>query len=107
MGRAAAREARHRFVSVQSALGRAILAHFDLPLIDWESNVLVAAGRPTLKSEAFFQIMGGLPYPWSWVEKADFLPRVVADWLYDRIARNRYSLFGRYDSCEAPTITGG
>ena len=28
---------------------------------------------------------------------------IVGDWIYDRIARTRYALFGRADSCFAPT----
>ena len=31
------------------------------------------------------------------------LPRPVRDWLYDRVARNRYQLFGRTESCMVPT----
>src|SRR6266852_5074364 len=31
------------------------------------------------------------------------LPRRVRDWAYDRIARNRYRLFGRNESCLVPT----
>jgi predicted DCC family thiol-disulfide oxidoreductase YuxK len=30
------------------------------------------------------------------------LPRPLADWLYDRVAQNRYALFGRTDSCMIP-----
>jgi predicted DCC family thiol-disulfide oxidoreductase YuxK len=30
------------------------------------------------------------------------LPRAVQDWLYRRMARNRYALFGRTDMCAVP-----
>jgi predicted DCC family thiol-disulfide oxidoreductase YuxK len=30
------------------------------------------------------------------------LPAPLADWLYDRIARNRYRLFGQRDRCLLP-----
>jgi len=30
------------------------------------------------------------------------VPRPLADWLYDRIALNRYTLFGRTDRCMIP-----
>jgi predicted DCC family thiol-disulfide oxidoreductase YuxK len=30
------------------------------------------------------------------------LPLGLRDWLYDRLARNRYSIFGRYESCMVP-----
>lgn len=31
------------------------------------------------------------------------LPRPLRNWLYDRIAKNRYAMFGRKDSCEIPS----
>ncbi len=31
------------------------------------------------------------------------LPRPLRDWLYQRIAKNRYTLFGRKDSCDIPS----
>lgn len=96
------RAARFRFVAVQSALGQAILAHFGQPLTDWESNVLVEDGRPYFKSRAFFRILRGLPPPWPWLAAAEASPRALNDLLYDRIARNRYALFGRSDRCMAP-----
>lgn len=30
------------------------------------------------------------------------LPRTLQDWLYRRLARNRYRLFGRNDMCAIP-----
>ena len=39
---------------------------------------------------------------WGWVRVFAILPRPVRDWLYDRIARNRYQLFGRTESCMVP-----
>ena len=30
------------------------------------------------------------------------LPRPLGDWLYDRVARNRYALFGRTEHCMLP-----
>lgn len=30
------------------------------------------------------------------------LPRPVRNWLYDRVARNRYQLFGRTETCMVP-----
>ena len=31
------------------------------------------------------------------------VPRPLRDWLYDRIALNRYRLFGRRQTCFVPT----
>jgi predicted DCC family thiol-disulfide oxidoreductase YuxK len=32
-----------------------------------------------------------------------FLPRALRDWGYGIIARNRYRIFGRFDSCVLPS----
>ena len=40
---------------------------------------------------------------WRWTRIAYVLPKRVRDFFYDRIARNRYRLFGRRDACLVPT----
>jgi predicted DCC family thiol-disulfide oxidoreductase YuxK len=96
------RAAVFRFVSVQSGLGQSILSHFGQPRFEWESNVLVEDGRAYFKSAAFCRIVRRLPRPWRWLAAACLVPRGTRDWLYDRIALNRYRLFGRYDRCIVP-----
>ncbi len=91
-----------RFVSVQSDLGQEILTHFGQPLSNWESNVLVEGGAAYFKSTCFFRVMAHLPPPWSWLTAGRVVPRPIRDWLYDRIAQNRYSMFGKYDHCIVP-----
>ena len=78
------------------------LRHFGLSLTDWESNVLVEDGIPSFKSGAFFGVLRHLRAPWPWLRGLRVLPLGLRDWLYDRIARNRYALFGRYDRCRLP-----
>ena len=52
-----------------------------------------------MRSDAILRILGGLPMPWRLGVVGRVLPGPIRDWLYDRIARNRYRLFGRYDTC--------
>src|SRR6267378_1773209 len=54
------------------------------------------------KSDAMILVLAGLP-GWSWSRIFLLLPRRVRDWAYDRVARNRYRLFGRNESCLVPT----
>ena len=91
-----------RFVSVQSDLGQAILTHFGQPLSNWQSNVLVEDGAAYFKSTCFFRAMVHLPPPWSWLTAGRVVPQAIRDWLYDRIAQNRYTIFGKYDRCIVP-----
>ena len=97
------RKARFRLASMQSVVGQRILAHLGLPLSDWDSNLVIEDGTPYFKSTAYIRIMTGLGAPWSWIAIGRIVPQPIRDWLYDRIARNRYRLFGRHASCMVPT----
>lgn len=90
------------FVSMQSPLGQAVLAHFGLPLTGWDSFILVQRGQPLFKSSGFARIAEDLKAPWSWLRWIRVIPRPLRDWGYDRVARNRYGLFGRHDRCMLP-----
>jgi len=96
------RDGRLWFASVQSATGQAVLRQFGIPTEDWESFVLVEESGVSFKSEAFFRTVRYMRFPWPLLRFARFLPRTLTDWLYDRVARNRYAVFGRKAVCMAP-----
>jgi len=91
-----------RFTPVQSALGQRVLAALGQPLDGNDSMVVIDGGRYFLKSDAVVQVARHLKAPRSWAALIRFLPRRLRDGLYDRLARNRYRLFGRYESCMLP-----
>ncbi len=91
-----------RFVAAQTPAGQAVLDRFRLPLTDWESVVFIEDGKPRFKSGAFFAILRYLRFPWPLLRAFWIVPRPVRDWVYDRVARNRYDWFGRRDTCFAP-----
>ena len=73
-----------------------------LPADDYESFVLVEDGRVWFKSDAFFRTLRHMTWPWPLLRVGHLLPRALADWLYDRVARNRYAVFGRKAACMLP-----
>ncbi len=92
-----------KLAAVQSAEGQAILRWFGMPA-DSFATLLYVEGRDLfVRSEAIARILRQLPAPWPLLALFRFLPLSLRDWCYDRIARNRYRLFGRYDSCLLPT----
>jgi predicted DCC family thiol-disulfide oxidoreductase YuxK len=93
---------RFRLCSVQSAEGQAILAWFGLPTDAFETMAYVEGETLFVRSDAVLRIIAQLPSAWRLLAVLRFLPRVLRDWCYDRIALNRYRLFGRYDSCLLP-----
>lgn len=96
---------RHRhfmLATVQSSRGQALLEDCGLPLDRHESVVLIEDGRWFLRSTAALRIVRRLPLPWSLLSVFWLIPRPIRDWVYDRIADNRYRWFGRYDECPLP-----
>ncbi|WP_068826895.1 thiol-disulfide oxidoreductase DCC family protein [Pseudomonas sp. BMS12] len=97
------RERRFRLCSVQSAEGQAILAWFGLPTDSFETMAYVEGARLFVRSDAVLRVVAQLPGAWRLLGGLRVIPRPLRDWCYDRIALNRYKLFGRYDSCLLPT----
>jgi predicted DCC family thiol-disulfide oxidoreductase YuxK len=95
--------ARLRFAPVQSGCGQDFLRRRNLPTDLFESFYLIEDGRVYEKSTAFLRMVRHLRRPWPLLRAARILPRPLRDWLYDRIARNRYRLFGRRDRCLMPS----
>lgn len=89
--------------AVQSAEGQALLAWAGLPQHEFNTIVLIAENQIHIRSDAMLEIAARLPWYWHWLGLARVVPRPIRDWLYDKIALNRYRLFGRYDSCRTPT----
>ncbi|MCB0351679.1 MAG: DUF393 domain-containing protein, partial [Bdellovibrionales bacterium] len=64
-----------------------------------DSIVLLESGQIYTKSTAVLKILAKLGAPWSWTRVFIIVPRPIRDAAYSLIARNRYSLFGKRESC--------
>jgi predicted DCC family thiol-disulfide oxidoreductase YuxK len=93
--------ARFRFVQIQSEYGRWLATYLGIDPDNPRTNAVVVDGRAYLRSDAALQVLRRLP-GWSWTSVAQAVPRPIRDWLYDRIARNRYRWFGRTETCMIP-----
>lgn len=95
----------HRFIlcSVQSEEGKKILKHFALPTDVYETMLYVEGHQYYAKSDAFFRIMAILGYPWKALCLFRLIPKPICYWLYDRVALNRYRLFGKNEYCILPS----
>ena len=86
----------------QTELGAALLAHYGLKPDDPESWVFLKDGKAYSSLDAMIRVgaeIGGVGHL---LAPLRLLPRGVQDWIYRRIARNRYMLFGRTDMCALP-----
>lgn len=96
------RKGRFRICPVQKELGRAMLQHYGLNPDDPESWLLIVDGQAYGSMDAMIRAgreVGGIGWA---LQVLRILPRALQDWLYVRLARNRYRLFGRHETCVMP-----
>ena len=94
-----------RFAALQSDYGQAVLErHPELRGVDSVVYVESRAGgeRVYIRSDAALKVAAYLGGFWRLLLAARVIPRGLRDHLYDLFARNRYKLFGKYDSCMLP-----
>lgn len=93
---------RFRFASLQSDIGQQILTENRRSLSDFDTVLLVREGKLYKKSTAALEIARYLR-GWSWLYTFRFIPRFIRDVVYNLIAKNRYRIFGKSESCRIPT----
>lgn len=92
-----------KYATAQSPVGQAYYQALGLPLTDFETNLVIVDGVIYQRLDAFCKAMSVLGWPWRLLSIAWFLPSFLKDPAYHLIARNRYRIFGRYDTCMIPT----
>ncbi|KMT00680.1 hypothetical protein BVRB_9g219690 [Beta vulgaris subsp. vulgaris] len=90
-----------RYEALQSEAGKKLLRRSGRSPDDISSVVLVEKERSYIKSEAVLKIMEyiDLPFP-QLAFFLQFLPLFIRDFAYDNLANNRYTIFGKSESCE-------
>lgn len=94
---------RFRFAAQQSEAGQAMLKGNSLPADLLETIVVVANGKLLTHSSAALELARSMPAPWPIFYAGIIIPRPLRDALYRLVAKNRYKLFGKRDSCMIPT----
>ena len=93
------------FAALQSDYGQALIQRHT-ELRDVDSVVLVeqqrGGERVHTRSDAALKVATYLGGFWKIFLAARVLPRALRDYCYDLFARNRYKLFGKYDTCMLP-----
>ena len=90
-----------RFLPIQTEDGQRLAERIGIKPDDPETNAVVLDGVAYLKSDAALMVLARLP-GWSWTRLCRTFPKGLRDWTYDRIAKNRYRIFGRLDACMVP-----
>jgi predicted DCC family thiol-disulfide oxidoreductase YuxK len=92
-----------KFAPLQSESGQLLLKKFNLPTDDLDSFVLIIGDKCFLKSTAGLKLLKGLGGIWSLFYVFIIFPRPMRDVVYNMIAKTRFNVFGKRDSCMVPS----
>jgi predicted DCC family thiol-disulfide oxidoreductase YuxK len=91
------------FAAMQGATGRALLQGHGIDPDDPVTFLLLDDGKVYTDTEAALRVVERFGPFWRWFSRTcHLIPPPLRDWLYRSIARNRYRLFGRRDTCVVP-----
>jgi predicted DCC family thiol-disulfide oxidoreductase YuxK len=91
-------ERRFRFTAIQSGYGTRLAQAFGINPDDPDTNAVVHGGEVFFKSDAALTVLSALP-GWRWVRVLRSVPKPLRDAAYNLVARNRYRIFGKYETC--------
>jgi predicted DCC family thiol-disulfide oxidoreductase YuxK len=92
-----------KFAPLQSEIGQDILRKFHKNTEDFDSVILLKDNKLYQKSAAALEITKQLSGSWKYLYVFSVLPTFLLNFFYDIIAKNRYKIFGKADSCRMPT----
>ncbi len=92
-----------KFASLQSEAGIGLTEKYSIENKDIDSVILIEDNKYFIKSEAALKIVKELTLYWRILYCIKIFPPPVRNFVYDIVAKNRYMLFGRRDSCRIPT----
>jgi len=103
------------FAALQSAFALRVLGEHQVTLTELDTFYVVNDFDPAqpvdvqqhgtllARSEALIFVLREVGGVWRWAGNLfRILPCSLRDWLYDFAARQRYRIFGKYDSCPLP-----
>ncbi len=96
------RDRRLMFAPLQGAAAAALRARYPRIPASLDSVVLIDGGEVYLRSKAFLRVSRFLTRPWRWGWYLRWMPAFLLDLGYLVIARLRYRIWGKKESCDLP-----
>ncbi|MBA4800020.1 MAG: thiol-disulfide oxidoreductase DCC family protein [Rhizobiales bacterium] len=97
------RKKRFRLAAMQGEVGSGLYRRFGIDPTNPDSIIVVDGDKMLRDSDAVLAIYAGLGWPWRALAVFRLVPRVIRDPLYLFVARNRYRICGRRESCWLPS----
>ena len=95
------KKAYFQFAPLQGEIAQQLVGNRILPTP--ESVILLEEGKIYEKSTAALRIAKKLDGLWPILYVLNIIPKFVRDPIYDLIAKNRYTWFGKKESCMIPS----
>ena len=89
------------FASIQSKIGKELIEKYGLKELD--SIILIQDNKAHIYSDAVLHIAKGLDGWYRYLYVFRFTPKMFRDAIYKVVAKYRYRIFGRKESCMIPT----
>ena len=91
-----------RFASMQGSTGSKLLADAGLDPDDLQTLLVLDRGRSWRETAAILRVLDALGGPWKLAWAGWIVPAPLRDAAYRWVARRRYRLFGRSETCMMP-----
>lgn len=91
-----------KFAALQSESGQALLKKYGLNTTDFDSFILIENNLVYSKSTAILRLVKQLGGFFKGLYYLIYIPRSIRDFIYDLIAKSRYSIFGKRNRCMVP-----
>ena len=98
------RKRHFRLASMQGEVGRALYAKFGIDPDRPETLIVVTGDEALRDSDAVLAIWSELGWPWKALAAARLVPHALRDPVYRWVARHRYRLFGKRQTCWLPRL---
>jgi predicted DCC family thiol-disulfide oxidoreductase YuxK len=92
-----------KFASLQSDFGRSQLVRMKMDPGLLYSLIVIDGGKTLERSDAVLHVARHLGIPWKLLTVFHFVPKFLRDGIYNMVARSRYRIFGKRESCMIPT----
>jgi predicted DCC family thiol-disulfide oxidoreductase YuxK len=91
------------FASLQSDVAKTLLLQYELKKYNLNTILLIENGIVYEKSTAVLKILKHLNNGIHLLYGFIIVPKMIRDWVYNVIAKNRYTWFGKKNSCMIPS----
>ncbi len=92
-----------KFGALQSDEGQVLLKKHNQSTVSYDTLMLIEGDMLYTRSTAALRIAKKLNGLWSLFYVFIIIPKFLRDPIYNLIAKNRYKMFGKKDTCRLPT----